>query len=239
MQPLATAISAALLLVATATVGCASPAATDEAETASDLTAAAAPSGAECVIDTVRVTEGLLADFRASVGVSFVKQYAGGLYAHLEIPGVFDAALPPNGESGEWFDTILGLDIAPEQLPAGSTAAPRLTATISGGPQYDAALVTSARGYEAAKAIFAAMTRAKETTERHVVPVDQVYDRSWTRVRRASPGGRVVCESLTYPGPAELGPEVSCTFFGIEETHVQVFNPEGTSGVCLAKKVAR
>lgn len=215
-----------------AAVGCSEEVVDGSAAAASEVTSTASR---ECVIDTVVTEKGLLADFRDAVGPSFIKDYGGSFYPHVEIPGVFDAALDPSGEYGEWFYTVVGLDIEPEELPASATGRPRLTAVLSGTPTVDPLLATGARNFRAATAIFDAMTRAKETKEVHIVPPDHVYERSFVRTTRASAEGRVVCSSTVFPDSGPGAAEISCTFFGIERTHVQIFSSGDTGGKCLAE----
>lgn len=192
----------------------------------SDLSAA---SG-ECVIDTLFVKKGFIADLAAAVDPSFVKDYGPAYYKHVLIPKTLDAAIG-GGEYGEAFYTLHGFDFYPEEVAAGSSAKPRFVATVEGGPVVDAKLTLSKKRSAAAKAIFEALTRAVEATENHVVPPSHVYDRSWTKVTRTSPGGRIACVKTTYPNdPTVLH---SCTVFEVERNMVQNYNSKDAA--CLTR----
>src|SRR4051794_23345192 len=87
-------------------LGCSSPdSAPPESESVdSELSTA----GSECVIDTIFVKKGFLADLAASVDVSLIKDYGPNFYKHVEIPKTLDAALPTTDEFGEAINTIHG-----------------------------------------------------------------------------------------------------------------------------------
>src|SRR4051812_11440147 len=95
------ALLALPVVFALASVGCADPASEDAAASSNDLVGNDAPHGdRECVIDTISVQKGLLKDFQAAVGTEYTHDYGGSFYPHVEIPGVFDAAIAPNDEFG-------------------------------------------------------------------------------------------------------------------------------------------
>jgi hypothetical protein len=234
----ASAALAALATLATLTaVGCADPASEDAAASSNDLVgtdgANAPHAQRECVIDTISVQKGLLKDFQAAVGAEYTHDYGSSAYPHVEIPGVFDAAISPTAEFGEWFYTIVGFDHQLETLPSGQPGT-RMAAVLQARPIDDPTLATAAHRYDAAKAIFNAMTRATETVkEHHAAP--HTFDESWKIVRRESAGGRVVCEAETYPDTGETRPIITCSFNGVDHTSVQIFSTKDTSGRCLAE----
>ena len=131
----------------------------------SDLSAA---SG-ECVIDTLFVKKGFIADLAAAVDPSFVKDYGPEYYKHVLIPKTLDAALG-GGEYGEAFYTLHGFDFYPEEVAAGSSAKPRFVATVEGGPVVDAKLTLSKKRAAAAKAIFEALTLPNPKVRYTMVP---------------------------------------------------------------------
>jgi hypothetical protein len=214
---------------------CSTPASpADEGTAAEDELSSA--RGKECVVDTVTVGKGLLADVKAAFGAGYLKDYGANYFPHVEIPGVFDAAISSDDEFGEWFYTVVGFSYQAETLPSGSTAKPRQLAALSASPVSDSVLKTAKRNYAAVKSIFDAMTRADESVEDHVVPAGHVYDRAWTKTTRKSPAGRLVCRSTVYPDRgATSAADYECTFFGVESNHVQIHNTTGTGGKCLAK----
>lgn len=228
------ALLALPVVLALASVGCADPAAEDAAAASNDLVGNDAPhADRECVIDTVVVKPGLLKDFQAALGTQYTHDFGGSVYPHVQIPGVFDAAIAPNDEFGEWFYTIIGFNHEPEKLADGSDG-PRMTVALEAGATDNPTLTTAAKRYAAATAIFNAMTRAKETIkEHHAAP--HTFDESWKIVRRESAAGRVVCEAKTNPDTNETRPFITCTFFDVERTSVQIFSTKDTSGRCLAE----
>ena len=222
-----------LAVVASATLlACESPApeSADPGAPAISSESELSRASGECVIDTLFVKKGFIADLAAAVDPSFVKDYGPGYYKHVLIPRTLDAALG-GGEYGEAFYTLHGFDFYPEEVAAGSSAKPRFVATVEGGPEADTKLTLSKKRAAAAKAIFEALTRAVETTENHVVPPAHVYDRSWTKVTRTSPGGRLACVKTTYPNdPTVLH---SCTVFEVERNMVQNYNSKDAA--CLTR----
>lgn len=221
--------SSASCLVLATLLGCSAPddpASTEPASVESDLSGA----GSECVVDTIFVKQGFLADLAASVDPTFIKDYGPQYYKHVEIPKALDAALPTTAEFGEAINAIHAFDYVPEELAAGATAAPRRFATIAGSPVVDPKLSFAKSRYFASKAIFDAMTRATEATQNHIVPPSHVYDRSWTKVTRTSPNGRIACVKTTYPGATSA--EYACTFTDIERNMIQAYDTNGTGGHC-------
>jgi hypothetical protein len=223
----------AFSLVGALAAGCSTPADASGAQSSADERATAANTTAprECVIDTISVTPGLLQDLRASVGDAYYKEYPGA-YPHIEIPGALDAALPTTAEFGEWFNTVVGFSYDPLVVPAGSQNVPGKPATLSAGPVDDPLLATAKKNYDAALAIFGAMTKAHETTESHTA--QGAKDTSWVRVTRTSPGQRIWCSTTTYP-EKDSRPQVECTVFGVERNSVQIYST-ATGAKCLAEQ---
>lgn len=220
------------VLAATSLLACSTPApeSGDPSASASASESDLSAASAECVIDTLFVKKGFIADLAAAVDPSYVKDYGPAYYKHVLIPKTLDAALG-GSEYGEAFYTLHGFDFYPEELAPGSTSKPRFVATVEGGPVSDAKLTLSKKRAAAAKAIFEALTHAVETTEDHVVPPSHVYDRSWTKVTRTSPGGRLACIKTTYPNdPTVLH---SCMVFEVERNMVQNFNTKDAA--CLTR----
>jgi hypothetical protein len=189
-------------------------------------------SSKECVVDTVIVAPGLLADLKAALGTKYLKNYGPGLYPHLEVRGAFDAALSTD-VTGEFFYTVVGMSYHPERLLDDSGATPRRMATLEAGSVRDAKLKTAKKNFAAAKAMFDAMTRATETVDNHIVPQPS-YDRSYVKTTRRSPAGRVVCTSTTYPDQSGHV-EYACTFSDVESNRVQIFDVDDAGGKCLPK----
>ena len=216
-------------LVLATLLGCSAPEDPTNVEPSSvqsDLSGA----GSECIVDTIFLKKGFLADLAASVDATLIKDYGPQYYKHVEIPKALDAALPTSAEFGEAIYTIHGFDYVPEELAAGVAGTPRRLATIAGSPVVDPKLSFAKSRYAATKALFDAMTRASEATENHVVPPSHVYDRSWTKVTRTSPAGRLVCAKTTYPGSTSA--EYTCSFSDVERNMVQAYNTTGTNGHC-------
>ena len=220
-------VAAAASLLACSTP---SPESSDPGAPASVSESDLSSASGECVIDTLFMKKGFIADLSAAVDPTFVKDYGPEYSKHVLIPKTLDAAIG-GSEYGEAFYTLHGFDFYPEEVAAGSTAKPRFVATVEGGPVVDAKLALSRKRSAAAKAIFEALTRAVETTEDHIVPPSHVYDRSWTKVTRRSPGGRIACVKTTYPNdPAVLH---SCTLFEVERNMVQNYNIKDAA--CLTR----
>ncbi len=198
----------------------------------SDLSGAKASS--ECTLDTLFMSNGFLTELKSSIGTSYIHNYGGQYYPHVEIPGFLDAALPTTDEFGNTLYTIVGFNFGAEDLPSGSTKKARFVATLEAGPGASASLPFAAKQYAAAKAIFTALTRATETTENHVAP-HASYDRSWNKVTRASVGGHLVCTSTVYPDTGEARPTYSCSFYDFQRNMVQSFDVKDAGGKCLAK----
>jgi len=221
-----------LLGVAATLLACSnpSPESSDPGASASASESELSSASGECVIDTLFVKKGFIADLAAAVDPSFVKDYGPEYNKHVLIPKALDAALG-GGEYGEAFYTLHGFDFHPAEVAPGSSAKPCFVATVEGGPVSDAKLTLSKKRSAATKAIFEALTRAVETTENHVVPPSHVYDRSWTKVTRTSPGGRLACVKTTYRNdPTVLH---SCTVFEVERNMVQ--NYDSKDAACLTR----
>jgi len=200
-------------------LGCQAPPG-DEPAAAASSEDALSGAGSECVIDTLFVKKGLLADLAASVDPSLIKDYGPSFYKHVEIPKTIDAALA--SDYGEALYSLHGWDFHPEELPSGSTKTPRFVATLAGSTVVDAKLTFAKKRFAAAKALFDGLTQANETTVDHVVPPSHVYDRSSTKVTRTSPAGRVVCDKTTYPDSSSV--DYACTLFDVERNMVQSYN---------------
>ncbi len=214
-------------------LGCSAPESAPSEPEAASVDSDLSGGGTECVVDTMFVKKGFLADLSAAVGPSFIKDYGPSYYKHVEIPKTLDAALPTTDEFGESVGTLLGFEFFPEELPAGAKGTPRRLATIGGNPVVDPKLSFAKSRYAAAKALFDAMTRATETTENHVVPPSHVYDQSWTKVTRGSAAGRIVCVKTTYPRTTST--DYTCTFSDVERNMVQAYNTKDTNGHCATR----
>src|SRR5262249_45671260 len=159
----------------------------------------------ECVIDTLSVNGAV--EFSKDLDGAFTERLIErepGRYPHLTIPGAFDAAIVDTEEFGAWANSLHAWDVVVRDLAFQVDRSVKdhagLYATLQGAP--GATTKTNKQRYAVAKAIFDAMTRAKEVTTEHHVPPGR-YDESWTRVRRASANDRVVCTSVTYTDRAD------------------------------------
>ncbi|MBX7100224.1 MAG: hypothetical protein K1X89_21085 [Myxococcaceae bacterium] len=180
----------------------------------------------ECVLGTFDVHLGMSEDLRDAVGTSFIKDPGQGYFKHVAIAGVMDAVLTPSsvGSPNEYFYSIATWDVVPDERPGKSG----MVLQLSAGPADEAVLVTAKKRYQAAKALFDAMTRAKETVEKHVAT--GAYDMSWNRTTRTSAHGRVSCSAITHPGQRDQRPVYDCTIDGFERTMLQIFST--ADGTC-------
>jgi hypothetical protein len=210
-------------------VGCASPDGSDAAASSDELNASPA-AATECVVNTVIVKQGFLADFESALDPKFITPASSQFFEHVSVPKVVDFARDPNVEDGEWFYTVIGTDVGPETLADGSRG-PRLVASITGYPTTDGSLKTDRMLYDTAGALFDAMTRATETTtEHHAAP--HTFDQSWKKVRRVSAGGHVACEQDSNPDVPNVKPSITCSFIDIDSTKLQIFSSKDTNGTC-------
>jgi hypothetical protein len=230
-------VASVSLVVSLGAMGCSAPgdAGSTETQSAGDTSSSdlSSAKSKECTLDTFWMANGFITDFRDAIDPSNIHDYGSQYWPHIEIPGFFDAAVPPTDDDGEFFYTIVGFGFHKEELPTGSTAQPRLVASLEAHPA-PASLPFAANQYDAAKAIFTAMTRATETTEHHVAPKNS-YDQSWDKVTRTSAAGRTVCTSTVYPNTGETRPVYACTFYDIIQNGVQTFDPKDAGNKCIAK----
>ncbi len=222
--------SATVAVLLLLSAGCA-PADGAPSDSAPEASESDLSSASECVVDTITLKKGFLADLQAVVAPSMIKDYGAEHYKHVEIPKTLDAALG-NGEYGEWISTFHGFDFHPEDPASNERTRARFVGTLkaSSGELVDPKLVFAKKRYAATKALFDAMTRAAETKEEHVAP-PQTYDRSWTAWTRKSPAGRMACTKMLYP--ENTTPDYACTIYDVERTAVQTFN--GKDARCPTK----
>ncbi len=152
------------------------------------------------------------ADLRAALEPSLVSQKPG-KFATAAVPGVLAAAL--GSVDITWLETIAGWDVGggefspgrfqgdPDELPL----QPGLYAWIEGDPAVGTRFERGQR--DAARALFEGMSKAGEITTVHVAP-ERSYDRTWTRIRRASPKQRLVCQHVIDPTARKPVASYSC-----------------------------
>lgn len=214
----------AVLMSAVVAVGCGVEPAPEP--TVAEQGGPAAQAGAElgrakeCVLGTFLLKGGFSAELRDAVGPAFIKDPGPGYYKHVVVPGAIDAVIDPGttASSLESFYSISSWDLVPDERPGKSG----LLLQLSAGPADEAVLVTARKRYQAAKGLYASMTRAKQTVENHVAT--GAYDTSWNRVTRASAHGRVSCSATTYPGRSDQRPVYECLVDGFDRTMLQIFS---------------
>ena len=165
-------------------------------------------TGATCDQSELFVKQGLAQDMRDTLGASFVKDY------QINVPGAVIA-----------YDSYGGDMI---QGPLGASASAAKVFDVHPGGNFSGAFGGSStngdkftkRGFTAAKALFAAMNGATQTS---------ATDQGWTTTTRKSKGGRFSCEQRTNGGAVK---DASCSFGDLLMIHV-VSWPKSAADFCV------
>jgi hypothetical protein len=184
------------------------------------------------VIDTIQLHGAveLSADLDGAIDPAFIKDYGSQAYRHVHVPNAIDTALVPTEEFGTFINTFHGWDVVPHDLVSPGIVGDGLFAMID-GPPVDPTRVFQQKRRTVAQALFDAMTLATEVRTDHVVPPEHVYDRSWTRTRRATAAGRLTCDKVVFP---DSGPDATytCVLSKVDWKTVQAFDPADAGGFC-------
>ena len=209
-KPLLTSSVLALLLVA----GCSAPPPAGDPSPGAEP--AVAPEVAESDLSTratcdqaeLFVKQGLAQDMRDTLGAAFVRDY------QTHVPG---ALIAYDSYGGDMIQAPLGASASAakvfDQNPGGA-----FSATFGGASANGNKFTT--RGFTAAKALFAAMSGAAETS---------ATEQGWTTVTRKSKGGRFVCEQRTQGGAVR---DASCSFSDLLMIHAASW-PKSATDFCV------
>lgn len=192
-----------------AVTACSGPTAADETTAPSPEVAESDLSAAStCDQSELFVKQGLAQDMRDTLGASFVVDY------QIKVPG---ALIAYDSYGGDMIQAPLGASAGAARVfdvnPGGN-----FSATFGGSPSNGNKF--QKRGFSAAKALFAAMSGAAQST---------ATDQGWTTTTRTSKGGRFSCEQRTQGGAIK---DASCSFSDLLMIHAASW-PKSATDFCV------